>query len=120
MHFCVLFRKRNSLSVSDLRIHEIVSLKSTFPSADVVIPNDETYVTDDFIIGDIVQKPCRLGTLQCYVRAGRRSLCHFDPKASAAAIVTCGGLCPGLNNVIREIVHTLTYSYGVKTIWGIR
>ena len=36
-----------------------------------------------------------------------------------AAIVTCGGLCPGLNNVIREVVHTLTYMYGVNKVWGI-
>jgi hypothetical protein len=120
MSAIVLFCDNVRLSVSDLRIHEIVSLKTIFRSADVSIPNDEAYVTDDFIIGDIVQKPSRLGTLECYVRAGRRSLCHFDPKRSAAAIVTCGGLCPGLNNVIREIVHTLTYSYGVKTIWGVR
>ena len=36
------------------------------------------------------------------------------------AIVTCGGLCPGLNNVIKAIVECLTYDYGVKEIYGIR
>lgn len=109
-----------SLCIEEVRIHEIVSLKNSFRSADVSVPNDETYVTDDFIISDIVRKPSNMRSLECFVRGGRRSLCHFDPKVSAAAIVTCGGLCPGLNNVIREIVHTLTYSYGVKTIWGVR
>ena len=37
-----------------------------------------------------------------------------------AAIVTCGGLCPGLNVVIKSIVQSLEYEYGVKEIWGIR
>jgi 6-phosphofructokinase 1 len=37
-----------------------------------------------------------------------------------AAIVTCGGLCPGLNVVIREIVMTLHFIYEVKEIWGIK
>jgi len=37
-----------------------------------------------------------------------------------AAIVTCGGLCPGLNNVIRELVHSLFYLYHVEAVVGIR
>ena len=37
----------------------------------------------------------------------------------AATIVTCGGLCPGLNNVIRELVMML-YAYGVKKVYGIK
>jgi 6-phosphofructokinase 1 len=36
------------------------------------------------------------------------------------AIVTCGGLCPGLNNVIRGLVNVLTYDYGVRIIFGVR
>lgn len=36
-----------------------------------------------------------------------------------ACIVTCGGLCPGLNTVIREIVYSLDYMYGVKRVLGI-
>jgi 6-phosphofructokinase 1 len=37
-----------------------------------------------------------------------------------AAIVTCGGLCPGLNVVIKSIVECLYFEYGVKEIWGIK
>jgi len=51
---------------------------------------------------------------------GNRSTVHFDPKKVTAAIVTCGGLCPGLNNVIRELVHALEYLYGVDSIIGIK
>jgi len=52
--------------------------------------------------------------------AGPRQKIFHDPKWLKAAIVTCGGLCPGLNDVIRSIVNTLTYIYGVKTIYGIQ
>ena len=52
-------------------------------------------------------------------RSGPRQKIFFDPQKSRAAIVTCGGLCPGLNDVIRGLVMTLNYSYGVKTIYGI-
>lgn len=45
---------------------------------------------------------------------------YFDPKKVTAAIVTCGGLCPGLNNVIRAIVLSLSYGYGVQNIFGMR
>lgn len=51
-------------------------------------------------------------------RAGPREKIYFKPEDVKAAIVTCGGLCPGLNDVIRQIVITLEI-YGVKKITGI-
>lgn len=51
-------------------------------------------------------------------RAGPREKIYFKPEEVKAAIVTCGGLCPGLNDVIRQIVITLEI-YGVKQIVGI-
>ncbi|XP_073121425.1 ATP-dependent 6-phosphofructokinase 5, chloroplastic [Henckelia pumila] len=51
-------------------------------------------------------------------RAGPREKIYFKPEEVKAAIVTCGGLCPGLNDVIRQIVITLEI-YGVKKIVGI-
>ncbi|KAI3409585.1 uncharacterized protein J3R85_019126 [Psidium guajava] len=51
-------------------------------------------------------------------RAGPREEIYFRPEEVKAAIVTCGGLCPGLNDVIRQIVITLEI-YGVKKIVGI-
>ncbi len=45
---------------------------------------------------------------------------YFDPTKVTAAIVTCGGLCPGLNNVIRAIVMGLYHGYGVRSIFGIK
>jgi 6-phosphofructokinase 1 len=52
--------------------------------------------------------------------AGPRKKIYFDPKKLRCAIVTCGGLCPGLNDVIRSIVLELHYGYGVRNIYGIR
>ncbi|CAL9084369.1 unnamed protein product [Musa textilis] len=53
-------------------------------------------------------------------RAGPRQRVYYEPEDVYACIVTCGGLCPGLNTVIREIVCGLSYMYGVKKIVGIQ
>ncbi|MDR0331816.1 MAG: ATP-dependent 6-phosphofructokinase [Chitinispirillales bacterium] len=53
-------------------------------------------------------------------KAGPRELLFFDPQKVHAAVVTCGGLCPGLNDVIRAIVYALWYQYGVRRISGVR
>jgi len=55
-----------------------------------------------------------------FERAGPRREIFFAPATTSAAIVTCGGLCPGINNVIRSLVLTLHHRYGVKRILGIR
>ena len=52
--------------------------------------------------------------------AGPRRKIYFDPTKLRCAIVTCGGLCPGINDVIRAIVMTIYYGYGVESIFGIR
>jgi 6-phosphofructokinase 1 len=52
--------------------------------------------------------------------AGPRNKIYFDPKKLKCAIVTCGGLCPGLNDVIRGVVMALYHMYGVRNILGIR
>jgi 6-phosphofructokinase 1 len=52
--------------------------------------------------------------------AGPRSRVFFEPSELACGIVTCGGLCPGLNDVIRAIVLSLHHHYGVPKIYGFR
>lgn len=52
--------------------------------------------------------------------AGPREKIFFDPSKTKAAIVTCGGLCPGINDVIRAVVMELYHRYGVRNILGIR
>lgn len=73
------------------------------------------------IIDGIVRKPNMQTHTHAYVRAGPRAKLHFDPKHVNAAIVTCGGLCPGLNNVIQGIVNTLCQAYGIGgTVYGVQ
>ena len=80
-----------------------------------------TYVPDDmrvlyeprFILGEELN-------LLSFERAGAREDLFFDPEKTRAAIVTCGGLCPGINNVIRSLVLELIHNYGVDDILGIR
>ena len=52
--------------------------------------------------------------------AGPRECVFFDPPHTTAGIVTCGGLCPGLNDVIRSLVMELSHRYGVSRIYGFR
>jgi len=58
--------------------------------------------------------------LPSFEKAGPRSKIYFDPSKLKCALVTCGGLCPGLNGIIRATVLELYYGYGVRHIYGIR
>lgn len=58
-------------------------------------------------------------TLQ-FELAGPRAKLFFDSASVCAGIVTCGGLCPGLNNVVRSLVRELWFGYGVRQILGFR
>ena len=62
----------------------------------------------------------KLGTMPSFEKAGPHRQIFHDPAWSRAAIVTCGGLCPGLNHVIKGVVEILVFDYGIKTIYGIR
>jgi 6-phosphofructokinase 1 len=55
-----------------------------------------------------------------FEKAGPRKEIFFEPRTTTAAIVTCGGLSPGLNNVIRSLFLQLHYHYGVRKVLGIR
>jgi 6-phosphofructokinase 1 len=52
--------------------------------------------------------------------AGPRQMLYFEPAKTKVAIVTCGGLCPGMNNVIRSVYLQLHYHYGVPAVLGVR
>ena len=85
------------------------------------IPN---YVTDEHFIRLTTavtpgqqQQIKKSEMLEC---AGPREFIYFTPAHVHAGIVSCGGLCPGINDVIRAIVRCLWYRYGVRRISGIR
>ena len=62
----------------------------------------------------------RLGREPSFERAGPHEKIYHDPSWTRAGILTAGGLCPGLNNVIKGLVEILSFDYGIKTIFGIR
>ena len=124
-------RVMDGVSIDEVRIHDISSLRETFPSANCT--NSESFASKveyhrilsekDFVLRDIVRKIKGNDTsmqTEAFVRAGPRETTHFDPKEVQAAIVTCGGLCPGLNNVVRELTQALFFLYGAKRVVGIR
>ncbi len=88
------------------------------------IPNDEIadYVPDDARVLLRIERSgqAQWDTSASFEKAGPRQMIYFDPAVTRAGIVTCGGLCPGLNNVIRGIVLQLFHKYGVRKIVGFR
>jgi 6-phosphofructokinase 1 len=82
------------------------------------------YVTDDQYI--LLNSQVKLGAQSALKRsqvlevAGPREMLYFQASHVHAGIVSCGGLCPGINDVIRAIVRCLWERYGVHRISGIR
>lgn len=79
---------------------------------------------DDTIIYHSKTKPIQAEIQQGHLlqmeKAGPREDIYFNPSQTSAAIVTCGGLCPGLNNVIKSLVQQLAQEYHVKRIYGVQ
>lgn len=71
------------------------------------------------VYGDTLQKTETIAQ-SLMQKAGPREFIYFNPAHVNAGICTCGGLCPGLNDVIRAVVRCLYYRYGVKRIRGFR
>ena len=69
---------------------------------------------------DAWQAICQGQPPDSFEEAGARRKIYFDPSKVRAAILTAGGLCPGINDVIRSLVMTLHYRYGVINILGIK
>eukprot|EP00188_Purpureofilum_apyrenoidigerum_P000661 Plantae.Rhodophyta-Purpureofilum_apyrenoidigerum.ctg13044.p1 GENE.Plantae.Rhodophyta-Purpureofilum_apyrenoidigerum.ctg13044~~Plantae.Rhodophyta-Purpureofilum_apyrenoidigerum.ctg13044.p1 ORF type:complete len:410 (-),score=57.84 Plantae.Rhodophyta-Purpureofilum_apyrenoidigerum.ctg13044:313-1542(-) len=68
----------------------------------------------------VVMNATKPRDMTMYLRAGPREQVFFEPTHVRAAIVTCGGICPGINTVIREIVESLWNEYGVRSIFGVQ
>lgn len=80
------------------------------------------FVSDDERIPENIRRqpgaPADEGHL--FELAGPRDTLYFDPQHTRAGIVTCGGLCPGLNNVVRSLFRELHDGYGVREVFGFR
>src|SRR5574344_2735859 len=91
---------------SPVRHHEFIS------------DGDRVLITPNLAQLEIHEK--HLGFKPSFEKAGPRQMIYHDPSWTRVGILTAGGLCPGLNNVIKGLVEILTFDYGVKTIYGIR
>jgi len=69
---------------------------------------------------DVEARQSRGEPLAAFESAGPRGELYFDPDSTGCGIVTCGGLCPGLNDVIRSVFMTAHHQYGVRRVLGFR
>ena len=83
------------------------------------VDEHDRVLLDDTVAG-MSSRGVQLADLPGFEPCGPRRKIFFDPSKTRAAIVTCGGLCPGLNDVIAGLVRTLTYHYRVRRVVGIR
>lgn len=116
------------LNESDLIVDTLGEAKTPSPLKLSTVYGDRiaNYVRDTESVllyhdRDVVLSQLKEGKpLLAFELAGPRQNIYFRPEKTRAGIVTCGGLCPGINNVIRSIVMTLHYRYGVRVIYGFR
>ena len=93
------------------------TLKSPMKGIQFVSEEDRVGLTTDVKrIEEFYKKKIAVPSLEA---AGPRETIFHDPAWTRAGIVTCGGLCPGLNNVIKGLVQVLWFDYGVRNIFGI-
>jgi len=114
------------------RHHQTIDLSvPTLGEAVVRSPLIRSTVRGDRIFNFIEESQCVLmeAVTRCgeaasissgFRRAGPREFLYFQPQEVRAGIVTCGGLCPGINNAIRAAVLQLLYGYGVSEVLGFR
>ncbi|MBR1918094.1 MAG: ATP-dependent 6-phosphofructokinase [Spirochaetales bacterium] len=104
----------------------VAKLRTPISMSKVIGDGFANYVSDDdrvlFSVATRVDEsgnrvPARSETMEL---AGPREKIYFNPKHVHVAIATCGGICPGLNNVIRAVVRCFWYRYGVRRISGVQ
>lgn len=81
--------------------------------------SDDARIIVDHSLESVSEAVASGGEIPCFEAAGPRKKIFFEPRSTVAAVVTCGGLCPGLNDVIRAVVLQAYYRYGVHRIYGI-
>jgi 6-phosphofructokinase 1 len=121
-----LHRAASMTRASDLAITDLGPARIASPVGDLLGENAMHYVGEaDKVLLD--NRLSSLGThrgliaeLPAFELAGPRNRIFFEPAKTRVGIVTCGGLCPGLNNVVRGIAYELWHSYGVRDIVGYR
>ena len=106
-------------SIKSLGPCEIVSPLRNIGGVEVNFRTDEDRVLFDHTL-DLDDGDVKDDAQLSFEAAGPREHIFFNPAKTTAAIVTCGGLCPGLNDIIRGLVSHLHYRYAVTKVYGFR
>ncbi|EFK05411.1 phosphofructokinase [delta proteobacterium NaphS2] len=104
----------------ELRIETLGKCRIDTPMAGVQFTEDHETVLYHSDFEDIERYLKQGLKPPAFESAGPRRKIYHDPSKLKCGIVTCGGLCPGLNDVIRAVVLSLIHHYGVQTIFGFR
>ena len=106
---------------TDFTIKKLGEARQRSPLTDINFVDDSRKILYD-VNYQTIKEQCVSGseTIITLEEAGPREFLFYDPQGITAGIVTCGGLCPGINNVIRSLYMQLHYQYYVKTIIGFR
>jgi 6-phosphofructokinase 1 len=81
---------------------------------------DDSQTLNMYICQEMLEDESSTPMYYAFEEAGPRERIYFDPSKTKCAIVTCGGLCPGINDVIRAIVMEAYHNYGISSVLGIR
>jgi 6-phosphofructokinase 1 len=106
------------LKPTDLEVQRIGACRIQSPVSGAHFVDDGDHVVLHANPATIKSRLEKEGCIPAFEKAGPRAKIYFDTSKLKCGIVTCGGLCPGLNDVIRAIVLSLFHNYKVKTVLG--
>ncbi len=107
----------NQPSSADIEVLGKAKIPSPLPFGRFI---DDSQTSNMYICQEMLDDDASRPMYYAFEEAGPREQIFFDPSKTKCAIVTCGGLCPGINDVIRAIVMEAYHNYGIPTILGIR
>ena len=111
--------EHEAVLADDLRIDRVGPCLIKPPGTSGWVSDEDGILLDDSLAS--VKSSLRMGAIPPAIElAGPRDSLCFEPATATIAIVTCGGLCPGINDVIRAIVMQARHTYAVGRILGIR
>ncbi len=104
----------------DFKVQQLGEQTHPNPSDQGLFVSEEERIAFSSQINNLKSQFNSCEELPGFEKAGARKTLFHNPKNTKAALITCGGLCPGLNNVIKSLVNVLEKDYKVSNIVGIR
>ena len=113
----------SSVTIGDFTLNTSIetlgkaNIPSPIPPASFIHNEEVPLFLDDEYLEELQGKP---PVPVCFEAAGPRGNLYFDTSKVKCAVVTCGGLCPGINDVIRAIVMEAFHKYHIRTVFGVK